>query len=815
MQFPVKIILGVLLLPAVLLLSSPGLAGELFQDEEITGAVETVSVTEPDLADFVPLAAELSGRLTALENRVQVGPDIQAIEKAYNGIKADLEASAHELQRVKELKGYKYNKLVRLRETIQQANDSFGEISKPVNKAIRQIGALRKEWLAEKERWDKWHASLQKEGALDPLKGTFDKANRTIDAALDLVLPQLDAMLTLQEKAGHIHSKIKMLAAEVDALIRVVRRGTLLNQSPPMLSPGYFSQFKSSELWYTALQGVNEISIPSSRFFAKKGWIVLFQGMVTLFVIVFIYRNRRVLTETEHWRYLTVRPFSAGLFLGFMATFLILEYEGVPPIVKLVNTGVAGISFARLYGGMTEEAWKRQYVYGVMIILIITRLLDQLDFPLPLFRLYTVLTSLTAIFFFLWSARKSTRPIVSDRHTWLNRLGTLFFGVIIIAELWGKKTLSLYLFVSSIRSVATVLVFLMFMHIIRGGLEWLYATPLLRRVAVKYSFDRDVIVRRTARFLDAVIWGLILLPGLLVIWGLYDTLEGATRGVLTLGFTLGSQQVSVGLVIVSVLTLYGSFLASWILQKLLMTDLLVKQRVERGTRLSIARLASYVIIFIGFLLALSVLGIEVTKITIMLSALGVGIGFGLQGIVNNFVCGLILLFEQPVRVGDTIEIGGKWTEIKKIGLRATTVETVDQADLIVPNADMINNQVTNWTLHNRRVRLIVPVGVAYGSDVPLVIETLVGCCHENKMVADFPKPQVLFLTFGESSLEFELRVWVLDVDNRLRVRSDLHQQIDRRFREANIEISFPQRDLHVRSVDESVFLGSLVKTPTD
>jgi potassium efflux system protein len=228
--------------------------------------------------------------------------------------------------------------------------------------------------------------------------------------------------------------------------------------------------------------------------------------------------------------------------------------------------------------------------------------------------------------------------------------------------------------------------------------------------------------------------------------------------------------------------------------------------VEIGVRVSIARLVHYVFIFIGFLLALLALGFEFTKLTIMLSALGIGIGFGLQSIVNNLVSGLILLFERPVRVGDFIELGGKWAEIKKIGLRATTVQTFDQADVIIPNADLVTNQVINWTLSNRRVRLIIPVGVAYGSDVSLVMETLMASARKNSKIAEAPAPQVLFLKFGESALEFELRVWVLDAENRLVVSSEIHQEIDRRFREAKIEIAFPQRDLHLRSVDESVIL---------
>ena len=186
-----------------------------------------------------------------------------------------------------------------------------------------------------------------------------------------------------------------------------------------------------------------------------------------------------------------------------------------------------------------------------------------------------------------------------------------------------------------------------------------------------------------------------------------------------------------------------------------------------------------------------------------LSALSVGIGFGLQSIANNFVSGLILLFERPVRVGDVIQISGDWAEIKNIGIRATTVQTFDRADRIIPNGNLISNEVTNWTLTNRQIRLIIPVGVAYGSDVDRVTQTLLACAQTNPEVEKRPAPKVLFLNFGESTLDFELRVYVADFDHRIDVRSALHHQIDRSFREAGIEIAFPQRDLHVRSVDGS------------
>jgi len=489
-----------------------------------------------------------------------------------------------------------------------------------------------------------------------------------------------------------------------------------------------------------------------------------------------------------------------------MVTVLIYEYAGVPVVWKLATMVVAAVCFARLMQARTETAWKRHFVYWLMTVLIINSFMDAINFPLPLFRLYILLATLTGLFLFWRWAPKSGGAKGSGFYTWLLRLASFFFAFMVIAQIWGRTALPLQIFVSLIDSTATVLVFMLLMSIIHGILEWLYRASPLHQAMRFGDEDTDAVIRHTVKAMYFAIWTFVLLPAIFMIWGFYNDLEEATQGILSLGFNIGSQRISIGLLIVALAILYGSYFASSIIERLLMKGLLIRRSLEMGVRHAIARLVHYFLIFMAFLLAISALGFDITKLTIMLSALGVGIGFGLQTIVNNFVSGLILLFERPVRVGDTVEFGGNWANIKKIGLRATTVETFDNADVIIPNADLVGNQVTNWTLTSRQVRLIVPVGVAYGSDVPLVIEKLMSCARSNPLVVEKPAPQVLFLGFGESSLDFELRAWVTNFDNRLRVISELHQEIDRSFRKAKIEIAFPQRDLHLRSVDESVSL---------
>jgi len=807
MRHLAKKILRIVLLIAVLLISSHVSAQDQSSGDQTSGDKRDVSESATDIADIIPKAAKLSGELAILENRVTDILDVSELEKKYARIAENLTGLVAQLQQSKDSKDDRLYKLVDIRKLVERENNLFIEINKPLNEAIRQFGALRIKWQGEKQIWSQWQSILLKDADLAQLNSTFEKADHTIDKALAIVNSQLNSLLPVQQRAGGIQAKIFALGAELDSLILTARSGVRVNLSPPMFSSLYFSQF-SNELWYVLQKGLDQIAWPDSLFFDRQGLIVFLQVFLSLLVIIAVYRIRPVLNDSKRWFFLAARPFSTGLWFGTMIFMLFYEFRGFQDTWGLVLSFIGGISFARLIGALYPASWKRQFVYGLIIVFIATRLLQLIMLPLPLFRLYTVLTASVGLLFFWRWARESGRQKDSGVYRWSLRVGTFFLAFIIIAEIWGKQGLAAFLFISLIRSAASMLGFMLFLYMIHGFIEWVFRGSSLKQSAF-FSGHTDAIVRRATIFIDATICGIVLLPGMLFVWGVYDDLPGAIKSLLTLGFNLGSDRISVGLVITSAGILYGSFLLSRIVQKMLMDEVLAKRRVEAGVRVSIARLVHYVLICIGFLVALLALGFEFTKLTIMLSALGVGIGFGLQGVVNNFVSGLILLFERPVRVGDYIEFDGKWAEIQKIGLRATIVQTFDQADVIIPNADLVSNQVINWTLSNRRVRLIIPVGVAYGSDTALVMETLLACAKENSKVAEAPIPQVLFLNFGESSLEFELRVWVLDADNRLVVSSELHQEIDRRFREAKIEIAFPQRDLHLRSMDEAVILQSM------
>ena len=219
--------------------------------------------------------------------------------------------------------------------------------------------------------------------------------------------------------------------------------------------------------------------------------------------------------------------------------------------------------------------------------------------------------------------------------------------------------------------------------------------------------------------------------------------------------------------------------------------------LPRGVPFALSTLLHYLILVFGFFVALGVLGVDLTKATILAGALGVGVGFGLQNVVNNFVSGLILLFERPVQVGDTVVIDDVTGEVQHIGIRSCVVRTWDGAEVILPNALFISDPVTNWTLSNRLRRITLAVGVAYGSDPAVVTELLRTVAAAYPGVLAFPEPLALFTGFGDSALNFQLRVWTDRSDSWVAVQSDLYLAIYKTLVEAGIPIPFPQHDVHI------------------
>lgn len=311
---------------------------------------------------------------------------------------------------------------------------------------------------------------------------------------------------------------------------------------------------------------------------------------------------------------------------------------------------------------------------------------------------------------------------------------------------------------------------------------------------------------------DPVRWAVIRLARLMLTilvviclpmaWGAEKTFPADLFEVLNYQIRFGDVEINTMGFIYALLVLFVVNIVSVIWQGLLHDKILTQSLMEEGLKLTITRISTYILWGIGILMALRIMGISSTSLAVIFGALGIGIGFGLQHIVGNFISGIILLFERPMQVGDVIEVGGTWGIVKEINVRSTHLKTYDNSDLIVPNSDFISQRVINWSFKDPKVRRTITVGVAYGSDIARVKEILVDIANTNNRVYRQPAPDALFADFGDSALIFKLRVWV-HIENFLSVESDIRSEIDRRFREAKIMIPFPQRDLYIKEFKAS------------
>lgn len=265
-------------------------------------------------------------------------------------------------------------------------------------------------------------------------------------------------------------------------------------------------------------------------------------------------------------------------------------------------------------------------------------------------------------------------------------------------------------------------------------------------------------------------------------------------------FLLGNSHFTTKTFLLLVLAIVLLFYLSSKIRNILANKIFPRYGLDIGVSHSIATIVRYLLIIVGLIIIFQTSGIDLSAIGLMVGALGVGIGFGLQSITNNFISGVIILFERPIKVGDRVEIDNLAGNIVKISARATTIITNDNITVIVPNSDFINKQVINWSHNNNQVRLSFPVGVSYNEDPENIRKLLTEVVNGHPGVLSLPKPYILFDGFGDNSINFSVLIWTPEYTDQPKIlRSELYYEIFAKFKEQNIEIPYPQRDIHLKS----------------
>lgn len=264
-------------------------------------------------------------------------------------------------------------------------------------------------------------------------------------------------------------------------------------------------------------------------------------------------------------------------------------------------------------------------------------------------------------------------------------------------------------------------------------------------------------------------------------------------------FTVNETEVTLSSIVIFILLFVGFILISRFFSRKVIEQLLSKFHIQKGTKYVIRRLVEYTLIILSAIIAFQTIGINLSGLAVIFGLLSVGIGFGLQNVTSNFIAGLILLFERPITVGDRITVGDTEGDVIEINMRSTTIRSLNNIAIIVPNSEFVSSQVVNWSHGDMKVRLDIDVGVSYRSDLDLVIDSLKEVAKENDEIMKKPKPEVHLRQFGDSAWHMQLRGWIKNPQRHYHVTSDVNCAIVRKFRKNGIEIPYPQRDFHLRS----------------
>jgi potassium efflux system protein len=502
-------------------------------------------------------------------------------------------------------------------------------------------------------------------------------------------------------------------------------------------------------------------------------------------------------------RDLETTPFVGLVAYGLPAYFLLaalIELFLAPPS--------PAVPFLPVDGAIARAVARRLKILARLVylgyLLFSTLLWQSLPEPaLLLTRAIFAAVLVPNVIWSIWLFRRLTRI---EELNWLRAAASVLLVVALAAEWLGYRNLSVFLLGGIVGTMMSVGIALLLSRLFRelyeglagGSGGWYQEARRLLGLAPGAPFPGLTWLR----FLTTLaIWaGALLL--VLATWGVADDVLAHLRDFFLAGFAVGSLRIVPSRILLALLILGLLLPAGRWLRTRLEKRWLKKTYLERGAREALVTISGYSVVGIAVVLALGVAGMDFGNLAIIAGALSVGIGFGLQNIVNNFVSGLILLFERPVKTGDWIIVGTTEGYVRRISIRSTQIQTFDRADVIVPNSELISTQVTNWMLRDKSGRVTVAVGVAYGSDTKRVKEVLLEVARNHpQVVVDsgrLPQPTVLFRRFGDSSLDFELRCFIHNIDNRLTVISDLNFAIDQAFRDEGIEIPFPQRDLHIK-----------------
>ena len=747
---------------------------------------------------------QLNQRLRSLPDRIVSDESLGETEHQVNELSATTGEKAHETQATLQA-GSILSELDQLSGDWQALAKEVKDLSERLTKQATDLDNEIRSLRSEESRWSATATELRNQQAAPELLEINDKVLRDLSVAIKSTEDRRARLVTLQQSVAQqgvfVTGEIENLKREME----VSQRSLLEADSPPLWKVQFGSQSEDSlarllqRSYATDLKRLKAFIITRRTALTVAGLITL----TALFLFVWLTLKSRLKTtaadQTKPDQVFS-RPVSLALLVGIVATMPL--FHDAPRGARSLLYLIGIVPAIRLLKPRLTPA-RRQILIGTIVSLLVWQLIIFLRVPLWLKRDLVEIFIVLVVSWFAWLTHKARQEKAAQKQGRSVAMMGIYLAnglllVAFMANLFGYVGLSDLLVQATLASAYRAVA--LYTIVVIGSLlisSLLQAEASQRLASVRVGGEG--LVRRLS-FVLALLMLLVWIHQTLNLFAIRQDVYEAIGVALNYQFKIGSATLAVSSVVAFILTLVFGYLVATVLRVILGEEILPRLKLSSGLPNAIATITHYVLLVLIFLLALAAAGVELSKFTILTGALGVGLGFGLQNVVNNFVSGLILLFERPVRIGDLLEIGGVSGAVTKIGFRSSTLHAFDGSDLIIPNATLISQQVVNWTLTGTRRRVVLNVPVAYGNDPAQVRDLLRKTMAAHPEVLRFPVPMVLFHGFGDNALNFEIRFWAPRPEVLPELKSDVALNIAAALSEAGIKIPIPQ--VHLRTMDQ-------------
>lgn len=687
-----------------------------------------------------------------------------------------------------------------------------GEVSKLQDNLMSRSYQINKDLgnlTLNKKRWEltlkSLHGEERSETIVERIQNTIDD----VDSVQKVFQDDFDFLFNNQTRLSDVITSLDRMAERLSEKEKKLAETLFVIDMPGLIKD--LTALNQSDLFRNHFNNIKSNFEEDFRLF-KREYLTRVLILLIIFLGVYILTrwSKKYYTtkDTDTWskftpfgQLLIESPFLTSLFLATL--FIRLIYPELPQMVRVINLLLLMIPVIYFLIRMYYK-YLRTILNLLLLNYIFSFLFEFIFYPDIIVRIVLLGFSISGILFFALVFRNKPLSGVIKNKIIYNFWRILIFSFIIfefvgiLGNFSGAFSMAEYFTYTPIHTLILGITVFVSTKVAETLIPIILKSDLLQELNIVRE-DFDNINKKLNRLIKFLLWILFIVLALKFFRIQEPILDWGDK-ILNNGWKIGAIDFTPMRLITFIFIIWLSIMISRILGEILEKDVFERVKVSRGIPSTITMILKIVLITGGFLLAAAAAGLELTNLSIILGAFSVGIGFGLQNIFNNMVSGLILAFERPIKVGDTVQVDQLLGVVKKIGLRSSTVKSFDGAEVIVPNGNLISNQMINWTLSDFSRRMDIRVGVAYGTDPEKVLDILLSVAGEHEKVYKAPKPRAFFIGFGDSSLDFRLLAWV-NIENRLETESEINVQINKKLAEASIEIPFPQRDLHIRSDD--------------